>query len=81
MRNLITVEPPTVAPQKVRTAIDEALARHAAHAAKHVKVAVVDDRVILTGEVPSWVERTTVEGAARGTPGVRRVDNQLHIHP
>lgn len=82
VRNLISVEPslPRVSPQAVRGAIEGALERHAEHAAKRVQIAVTDGRVLLSGEVPSWVERNAVEGAVRGTPGVRKVDNQLRIH-
>jgi hypothetical protein len=29
--------------------------------------------------VPSWAERKAVLGAVRGTPGVRKIDNQLII--
>jgi osmotically-inducible protein OsmY len=79
--NLITVEPllPRVSPQAVRGAIEQALERHAEHAAKHVQIAVTDGRVTLSGEVPSWAERNTVEGAVRGTPGVWKIDNKLRI--
>jgi osmotically-inducible protein OsmY len=80
VQNFITVEPPSVATQTVKMAIDEALVRHAAHAAKHIQISVADGKVTLSGAVPSWAERNTVEGAVRGTPGVRRVDNRLHIH-
>jgi osmotically-inducible protein OsmY len=81
VQNRISVEPswPAVAPQTVRRAIELALGRHAEHAAKHVQIAVADDRVILSGEVPSWSERNAVEGAVRGTPGVRTVDNHVRI--
>jgi osmotically-inducible protein OsmY len=81
--NQITVEPslPVVSAAKVRGAIEEALERHAAHSAKDVSVSVADDKVTLSGAVPSWVERQTIEGAARGTPGVRRIENQLRIQP
>ncbi len=81
VKNLITVEPssPRVAPQIVRSAIEHALERHAAHAAKHVQVAVAVGKVILSGEVPSWAELHAVEGAVRGTPGVSKIDNQLRI--
>jgi len=81
VRNQILVEPsaPRLAPQTVRIAIEQALERHAAHAAKHVQVAVADGKVVLTGDVPSWAERNAVEGAVRGTLGVHRVDNQLRI--
>ncbi len=81
VKNLIVVEPesPPASPEAVRSAIDGALARHAAHAAKHIQIAVANGRVILTGRVPSWAERNAVDGAVRGTPGVRKVDNQLRI--
>ena len=81
VKNLITVEPslPRVSPQGVRGAIEQALERHAEHAAKHVQIAVTDGKVILSGDVPSWAERNTVEGAVRGTPGVWKVENQLRI--
>jgi len=79
VRNLINVEPPVIAAQTVRLAIDHALERHAEHAAKRIKIAVAGDKVTLSGEVPSWAERNAVEGAVRGTPGVRRVDSQLRI--
>jgi osmotically-inducible protein OsmY len=80
--NLISVEPtwPRVAAETVRVAIEGALERHAEHAAKHVQIAVTDDKVILSGEVPSWAEREAVEGAVRGTPGVRKVSNEIRIH-
>jgi hypothetical protein len=64
-----------------RWAIEGALERHAECAAKHVHVVVTDRKVVLSGQVPSWAELNTVEGAARGTPGVWMVDNQLRIQP
>jgi osmotically-inducible protein OsmY len=81
VKNLITVEPssPRVSPQAVRCAIESALKRHAEHAAKHVQIAVADGKILLTGNVPSWDERNTVEWAVRGTPGVWKVDNRLRI--
>jgi osmotically-inducible protein OsmY len=81
--NRILVEPalPRVSPEVVRGAIESALERHAEHAAKGVQVAVKDDKVILSGQVPSWAERDAVEGAARGTRGVWAVDNRLRVQP
>jgi osmotically-inducible protein OsmY len=81
VKNLITVEPPVpgLSPQVVRKTIDQALERHAEHAAKHIQIAITHGRVILSGDVPSWAERNAVEEAVRGTPGVRKVDNQLRI--
>lgn len=78
--NRLTVAAPSVPTAAVRAAIEGALARHAAHAAKHVNIAVDDDKVTLSGEVPSWAEHEAIEGAVRGTHGVRRVINRLQIH-
>jgi BON domain len=47
--------------------------------AKHIHVAIADGKVILSGRVPTWGERFAAEQAVRGTPGVREVDNQVHI--
>ena len=79
VRNLIVVEPVAIASHTVRDAIDQALARHAARAASHVQIAVSEGKVTLTGAVPSWVERDAIEGAVRGTPGVRRLESQLRL--
>jgi osmotically-inducible protein OsmY len=80
VKNLITVEPlAEVKPSTVRSAIESALERHAEHAAKGVHITVANDTVILSGEVPSAAERRAIEGAARSTPGVRRIDSQLRV--
>jgi osmotically-inducible protein OsmY len=83
VRPFLRVEPTaaSTSPSAVRTAIERALERHAEDAAKHVQIAIADGKVILSGEVPTWQERQAIEGAVRGTPGVRRVDNQVRIHP
>lgn len=80
VKNLLDVKPPTVPERSVRASIDEALGRHAEHAAKHVRIAIEADKVTLSGEVPSWAEREAVEGAVRGTRGVHKVENHLVIH-
>jgi osmotically-inducible protein OsmY len=79
--NLIEIQHhlPKLAPLTVRSAIEQALARHALHATNAVKISVVDDKVVLEGTVPSWAERKAIEGAVRGTPGVHHVDSRLHI--
>jgi osmotically-inducible protein OsmY len=79
VRNLIAVEPPAIDTHRLRAEIEGALARHASHAAKHVQIAIADGKVTLKGDVPSWAERKAIVGAVRGTPGVRRIDNQLRI--
>lgn len=77
VRNLIGLDPPTVTTTALRKAIDDALERHVAHAAKHIEIAIEGGSVTLTGHVPSWAERDAIEGAVRGTRGVRRVQNWL----
>ena len=77
--NQIGVEPPAVAEHALHATITQALARRAEREAERVAVDVQGDTVVLTGYVGSWTERRAVVGAARGTPGVRRVDDRLHI--
>jgi osmotically-inducible protein OsmY len=81
LRNLLRVEPPKIfaSPVAVRIAIEQAMERHARHAARHVHLAISDGKVTLSGAVPTWSDRQAVEGAVRGTPGVRKVDNQISI--
>ena len=81
VHNLLLVAPEPVSPQTVRGAIDRALERHAQHAANGVRLEVADGNVILSGDVPSWIERNAIVGAVRGTAGVRSVDDQLDIRP
>jgi len=82
VRNLIEVEPePVVSAHVVRMAIENALQRHAAHAARHVSVSIQNGKVVLTGEVPSWGEYGAVTGAVRGTAGVKEIENRIRVHP
>jgi osmotically-inducible protein OsmY len=79
VRNMIAVVPPQVEEHRIRAEIDGALIRHVEHASKRVKIAVQGDTVILRGEVPSWSERNAIVGAVKGTPGVRKIENELRI--
>lgn len=63
----------------VHEVIEQALERHAQRAARHVRIAIADGTVFLTGEVRSWAELTAIEGAVRALPGVRNVESQVHI--
>lgn len=75
--NQLGIGGPEVTPTALRETIEDALAKHAARAATHVKVAIDGDTVVLEGTVGSWLERRAVLGAARGTRGVRRVEDRL----
>jgi osmotically-inducible protein OsmY len=78
--NDITVDIPKIAPSALRTTITQALQRHVAREASHIHVDVQGDTVVLSGNVDSWHERRAVLGAAKGTRGVRRIDDhQLKI--
>jgi osmotically-inducible protein OsmY len=81
VRNLIRVDPPPplASITELQRAIENAMSRHAAHAVKHVQISTVDGIVTLRGHVASWADRSAVEGAVRGTPGVRKIDNQIRV--
>lgn len=81
VRNLIVVGPRREPPSAhvLRASINQALARHIAHAAGHVDIRIEDGKVVLTGNVPSWAERQVIEGAVRGTPGVSKVETRLVV--
>ena len=66
-------------PEQVKAQIQKAFHRSAQIDADHVKVAIVDGRVTLTGTVRSWSELNEAEHAARTAPGVREVVNDLHV--
>ena len=76
--NLLKVENVAIE-QEVQRAIIGALNRHAARAARHVKVEVAGSGATVTGYVDSWAERTAVVGAVRGTHGITSVEDMLAI--
>jgi osmotically-inducible protein OsmY len=63
----------------IERSIESALERHARREAAHVRVEVHDGRVTLSGIVGSYAEKAAVLGAARGTVGVRSVQDRLRI--
>lgn len=79
--NLIAVKGPKVEALKVRKSIEDALERRAEREAKRIWLEVHDGGVKIFGTVRSWAERAAVIGAAKGTPGVRSVEDKLEIEP
>jgi osmotically-inducible protein OsmY len=77
VNNHIAVDDPAAAlsPLAVRNAIESALDQPPTG----VKIAVDTGKVTLEGEVPSRAERSVIEHAARGAPGVRQVANRLRV--
>lgn len=63
----------------VHDKIGNALRRNAELEASHISVAVTGSKVTLRGKVKTWWERSVAENAARSTPGVAEVDDQLTI--
>ena len=65
----------------IKEHIEAALLRNALLEAHRVRVEVRGDRVILNGNVLSWVEREEAERAAWASPGVCDVENRLIVNP
>jgi osmotically-inducible protein OsmY len=79
--NLIEVKGPKVDGAKLRKAIEGALERRAEREAHRIWFEVHDGRVRVNGTVHNWAERDVVIGAAKGTPGVRTVEDALRVEP
>lgn len=76
--NSITLKP-SIQPTAVKESIDKALKRDAEVDAAKVNVTADGGKVTLSGSVRSWDERSEVESAAWGTPGVTGVQNSLTV--
>ncbi len=78
--NAVTVQP-SVQAGDVQSKIEAALKRSAEVDARRIHVDVRDGTVTLTGNVRSWVEREEAERAAWAAPGVKQVNDQVHVVP
>jgi len=79
--NVIEVQPPPIDPAQVRKAIEAALERQAQRESNRISLLIHDGHVKVLGTVRTWTEREAVLGAAKGTPGVRSVEEALRIDP
>jgi osmotically-inducible protein OsmY len=77
--NQLVVEGPRTRPDDLRSSIKEALERHVAREADRIAIEIDGQSVVLSGRVASWRERQAVIGAAKGTPGVQRIEDRLVI--
>ena len=77
VRNEIEIPPRPVKAPAVRFAIEQALERQAARQAHRIRVEIENGVATLSGEVRTDSERRAAVGAARGAPGVRRVEGRL----
>lgn len=78
--NNIIVQP-QVKTTDVRDKIEAAFKRSAEVDARRISVIAEEGKVILSGNVHSWMERQEAERAAWAAPGVRQVEDRLAIVP
>jgi osmotically-inducible protein OsmY len=78
--NNIAVQP-VIKTLDLRDKIEAAFKRSAEIDARRIHVAAEDGKVILTGNVRSWIEREEAERAAWAAPGVKQVDDRLAVVP
>lgn len=78
--NNIAVQP-QVRTTDVRDKIEAAFKRSAEVDARHISVSAQDGRVVLRGNVHSWMEREEAERAAWAAPGVQQVEDHLVVVP
>lgn len=79
--NLVQVKALPVTAGELAATIQEALGRQAEREARRIQFEIHDGRVQLSGTVHSWAERDAVVGAAKGSRGVRSVEDRLRIQP
>jgi osmotically-inducible protein OsmY len=79
--NQILVTGRKVRPEDVQREIEASLERRAATTAKRINVVTSDGRVILSGQVQTWADKEAILDAARMTPGVQSVEEQIQVGP
>ena len=65
--------------ETLKNEIEQALRRAAEREVQGIRVNVNDSRVVLEGQVSSWIEASQAEDLAWAIPGVREVDNRLEV--
>ena len=76
--NLIRLRPGLV-PLDVKRTIETAFQRHALLDAQQLQVETEGSKVVLRGDVRSFIERDEAERAASAAPGVTAVENQIVV--
>lgn len=77
--NQISVSRTDVTPAVLRSAIQNALERHADRDAAKIQIDVEGGHVTLYGDVHSWLERQAIISAVTGTRGVEDVTDRMRI--
>ncbi len=70
---------PAMSSRSIKSEIEAALVRHTRENAHNVQVEVHDTSVTLSGTVDNWSDRELARLTACGTPGVRKVLNNISI--
>ncbi|WP_127127416.1 BON domain-containing protein [Pseudoflavitalea rhizosphaerae] len=78
INNYVSVNPKS-SPSDVKRKILAAFHRSANLDAENISVQVIGTKVILTGKVRSFAERSDAGAAAWAAPGISQVDNQLQM--
>jgi osmotically-inducible protein OsmY len=78
--NRLVVEPKVVA-MDISTKIAEAFKHYAILEARKIWVEAEGGKVILRGNVHSWLERMEAERVAASAPGVTEVENHIDVTP
>jgi osmotically-inducible protein OsmY len=78
--NTLVVQP-KVAATDISVKIAEAFRRNAALEAQKIWVETTGSRVILRGNLHSWMERAEAERIAASAPGVTEVENHISVTP
>jgi osmotically-inducible protein OsmY len=76
--NFVKLKPGPV-PLNVKGAIEAAFQRHALLDARQLQVETEGGKVVLRGDVRSFMERDEAERAASAAPGVTAVENRIVI--
>jgi osmotically-inducible protein OsmY len=66
-------------PMDIKKKITIAFHRNATIDTENINIETVNNKVILTGKVSSWIERKEAERAAWLAPGVNSVENKLKV--
>lgn len=77
--NIVTKCP--VRPYDITLQIERNFRHLATHHARDIHVEVRDGKVILSGIVRAWIEKSEAQEAAYEVPGVEEVENQLEMSP
>lgn len=79
--NKIEIAPQKMLASEIKKSIEDTLVRLMARETAGVHIDVRDDAVVLSGRVNTLAERRAILNAAKGTLGVRAVDDQLRVEP